>query len=105
MNSTLVMIGFALSVLMGAGLVALLATLRPQWSARSRGFVAASVLPVVTLIATALGVFYIKAGNHDASDQMKDLAVSAMVTIGVGFTALSFIGGLIGATLAGRRYR
>ena len=99
------MMGFALSVLMGAGLVALLATVRPQWSARSRRFIAAFVLPVITVIATLLAILYILAGNHGASDNMKDLAISALVTIGAGFTALSLIGGLIGAILAGRRHR
>ena len=99
------MMGFALSVLMGAGLVALLATVRPQWSARARRYIAALTLPLITLIATALGVLFIVAGNHDTSDQMKDLAISALVAIGGGFIFLSFAGGLIGATLAGRRHR
>ena len=99
------MIGFALSVLMGAGLVALLATVRPQWSARARRLVAASVLPIVTVIATVLGILFIVAGNHDASNEMKELAISALIAIGGGFTFLSFGGGLIGATLAGRRHR
>ena len=98
------MLGFALSVLMGAGLVALLASVKPDWSARRRRLTAASVLPVITVIATGLGVLYIVAGNHDATRQMRDLAVSAMLAIGAGFTFVSLAGGLIGATLAGRRY-
>lgn len=104
MNWTLVMIGFALSVLMGAGLAALLATVRPQWSARARRYVAALVLPIITIVATLLGLLFIVAGNHDSTDQMKDLAISALIAIGGGFTLLSFAGGLIGATLAGRRH-
>ena len=98
------MIGFALSVLMGAGLVALLATIRPQWSARRRRYAAALVLPLITVVATLLGLLFIVAGNHDSTDHMKDLAISARIAIGGGFTLVSFGGGLIGATLAGRRH-
>lgn len=99
------MMGFALSVLMGAGLVALLAAVRPEWSARKRQYSAALVLPVITIVATLLGLLFIVAGNHDSTDQMKDLAISALIAIGGGFTFLSFAGGLVGATLAGRRHR
>ena len=99
------MIGFALSVLMGAGLVSLLATIRPQWSARARRYVAALVLPVITIMATLAGLLFIVAGNHDSTHEMKDLAISALIAIGGGFTLLSFAGGLVGATLAGRRHR
>ncbi len=99
------MMGFALSVLMGAGLVALLATIRPQWSARRRRYAAALVLPLITVVATLLGLLFIVAGNHDSTDHMKDLAISALIAIGGGFTLVSFGGGLIGATLAGRRHR
>lgn len=99
------MMGFALSVLMGAGLVALLATIRPQWSARRRRYAAALVLPVITVVATLFGLLFIVAGNHDSTDHMKDLAISALIAIGGGFTLVSFGGGLIGATLAGRRHR
>src|SRR6187397_2682138 len=70
MNWTLVMIGFALAVLMGAGRAALLAGIRPQWSARKRGLIAASVLPVITMLATMLALLFILAGNYDATGQM-----------------------------------
>lgn len=99
------MIGFALSVLMGAGLVALLATVRPEWSPHARRYTAALALPAITVIATGFGVLFILFGNHDATGQMKDLAISALIAIGGGFTFLSLAGGLIGATLASRRHR
>jgi hypothetical protein len=104
MNWTLVMIGFALAVLMGAGLVALLAGIRPQWSARKRQLVAASVLPAITAVATLLALIFILAGNYDATGQMRDLATAALLTLGGGFTLLAFVGSLIGAVLAGRRH-
>ena len=34
---------------------------------------------------------------------MEDLAIGALVTLGGGFVLLAFLGGLIGATLAGIR--
>jgi multisubunit Na+/H+ antiporter MnhB subunit len=105
MNWTLVLIGFSLAVLMGAGLVALLAAVRPEWSPRKRELIAASALPAITAVATALVLVLILAGNYDATGQMRDLATAALLTIGGGFTVLAFIGGLIGALLAGRRHR
>ena len=99
------MIGFSLAVLMGAGLVALLAAVRPEWSPRKREMIAASALPAITALATVVVLALILAGNYDATGQMRDLATAALLTIGGGFTLLAFIGGLIGALLAGRRHR
>ncbi|MFL6773677.1 MAG: hypothetical protein ACJ8ET_07585 [Sphingomicrobium sp.] len=103
MNWTLVLIGFALSVLMGAGLTALLATLKPGWSDRRRGLTAASFLPAITAVATLLGLLFIKTGVHGQSEHMEDLAIAALATLGGGFVLLAFFGGMVGALLAGRR--
>ena len=103
MNWTLVLIGFALAVFMGSALVRLFATIRPEWSARRKRLTAASILPGVTAISTLLGVLFVKTAAHDQSGNMVDLAISALVTIGGGFTLLAWIGGLVGATLTGRR--
>jgi hypothetical protein len=103
MDWTLVMIGFALAVLMGAGMVALLAGLRPEWSRRKRALIAASVLPAITAVGTILVLIFILAGNYDATGQMRDLATAALLTLGGGFIALAFVGGLIGAVLGSRR--
>jgi MFS family permease len=75
MNLTFLLIGFALAVFMGSALVSLLLTIRPEWTARRRRLIAASVLPAITAIAT----------------------------IGGGFTLVAWIGGLVGATLTSRR--
>lgn len=99
------MIGFALAVLMGAGLVALLAAIRPEWSKRKRQLVAASFLPVMTAVATLVVLIFIIAGNHDATGQTRDLATIALLTLGGGFIALAFVGGMIGAVLGSRRHR
>ena len=103
MNWTLVLVGFALSVLMGSALVSLLVTVRPEWSARRRRITAASILPAITGAATLLGIVVIATGRHGESEHMVDLAIAALFTIGGGFTLLAWIGGLIGATLASRR--
>jgi predicted permease len=103
MTWTLVLLGFGLTVLMGAGLASLLATLRPEWSARRRLLTASSVLPAITAFATLLGILFVATAEHGESEQMEDLAIAAIVTIGGGFTLLALFGGLIGAVLAARR--
>jgi L-lactate permease len=103
MNWTLVLIGFALTVFMGSALVSLFATIRPEWSARRKRLTAASVLPAITAIATLLGILFIATAGRTQDKQMLDLAISALATIGGGFTLLAWIGGLLGATLTSRR--
>jgi L-lactate permease len=103
-NWTLPLIGFSLAVLMGAAVVSLLVTIRPEWSARRRRFTAASILPAVTLVATLLGILFVATAKHGQSERMEDLAIAALATIGGGFTLLALAGGLIGAMLAGRRH-
>jgi len=103
MDWTLVLIGFALAVFMGSELVSLFATIRPEWSARRKRLTAASILPAVTAIATLLGILFIATAGRPQDKQMLNLAISALVTIGGGFTLLAWIGGLVGATLTSRR--
>jgi L-lactate permease len=105
MTWTLVLLGFGLAVLMGAGLASLLTTVRPEWSARRRLLTAALVLPAITAVATLLGILFIATAEHGESERMEDLAIAAMATIGGGFTLLAVVGGLMGAALAGRRRR
>jgi hypothetical protein len=102
MNLTFVLIGFALAVFMGAGIVSLVAMLRPQWSARRRQLTAASVLPAITAVATLLGVLFISTADHGQGEKMEDLAIAALATFGAGAVLIAFVGGMIGATLAGR---
>jgi hypothetical protein len=104
MNWTLILVGFALAVFMGSALVSLLATIRPEWSARRRRLTAASVLPAITLVATLLMMLFVATADADG-EHMKDLALAALVTFGGGFTLLAWVGGLIGATLTSRRHR
>lgn len=103
MNWTLILIGFSLAVLMGAGLAALLAQLRPEWSQRKRGLLAAAFLPGVTLVATLLGLLWIWSLDDPGGGDMRDLAASMIATVGLGFTLLAFFGGLLGALLAQHR--
>ena len=105
MNVTLVLIGFALAVLMGAGLSALLTTLTPGWSARRRLLTAASVLPALTAAATVAGVLFVRSSDHGQGERMEELATAALMTIGGGFTMLALAGGLVGAFLSQRRGR
>jgi len=104
MTWTFALIGFALAVLMGSGLVSLFATIRPEWSARRRRLMAASVLPAVTVVATLLGILLIATAYH-GQNQMEDLAIAALATAGGGSALLAWIGGMVGATLASRRVK
>ena len=104
MNLTFVLIGFALAVFMGAGIVSLVAMLRPQWSARRRQLTAALVLPAITAVATLLGMLFISTADHGQGEKMEDLAIAALATFGAGAVLIAFVGGMIGATLAGRRH-
>ena len=103
MNWTLVLIGLALAVFTGSALASLFTTIRPAWSPRRKRLVAASVLPAITAVATLLGMLFVATANHGQSEQMEDLAIAAVMTIGGGFTLLAWIGGVVGATLATRR--
>jgi hypothetical protein len=102
MNWTLVLIGFSLAVLMGAGLASLLATLRPEWSVRRRALTAASVLPAITAVATLLGLLFVAAAARGQDARMAELAIAAVLMGGGGFTLLALLGGLVGAGVAGR---
>jgi hypothetical protein len=103
MQLTFILIAFALAVLMGASFAALLAQLRPAWSKRRRMVVAASGLPVVTVVATLLGILFIATQADGAEEGMRDLAVAAVGTLGGFFAFIAFGGGLVGAVLAQHR--
>jgi apolipoprotein N-acyltransferase len=105
MNWTFPLISFALAVFMGAALVSLLTAMRPQWSAKRRQMTAASVLPAISAVATLLGIWFISTAEHGQGERMEDLAVTALATIGGGFTLLALVGGLVGASLAQKRRR
>ncbi|MGH7125765.1 MAG: hypothetical protein ACREFI_15425 [Stellaceae bacterium] len=103
MNMSLLLIGFSLAVLMGAGLAALLATVKPEWSVRRRQLTAASALPVITAVATLLGILSIWNFERGRSESVEGLAIAAVATIGAEFIAIALVGGLLGAILSGRR--
>ena len=103
MNWTFVLLAFALAVLMGAAFTTLLAQLRPEWSPKRRMVIGASALPLITVIATMLGIGFVTGSSHDAGETMEDLAVRAILTIGGGFALLAFLGGLVGGAFAQRR--
>ena len=103
MTWSFLLIGFALAVFMGAALVSLLATLKPQWTVRRRQLTAASILPCITAVATLFGIWFISTAEHGQGQTMEDLAIAGIATIGGGFTALALVGGLVGAGLAGRK--
>lgn len=105
MNTTFILIAFSLAVLMGASFAALLAQIRRGWTTRKRLLVAASVLPLITIAAVALGTAFILAEADTANDDMRDLAVAAILRLGGFFAILAFAGSLAGAALAQRGWR
>lgn len=105
MNMSLVLIAFALAVLMGATFAALLAQQRPGWSERQRLLVAACALPAITLIGSALMIALILLEGGAVEKTMRDLAVAAVIRLGVLFALLAFAGSLAGAALLQARRR
>ena len=103
MNWSLLLVGFALAVVMGAGLVSMLRTVKPDWSARRRQLTAAAVLPAITFVATLLGILFVSTAEHGQGEHMEDLAITALAIIGGGLTLLALVGGIVGAAIAGRR--
>jgi flagellar motor component MotA len=103
MQLIFILIAFALAVLMGASFAALLAQMRPAWSARRRMVTAASALPAITIVATLLGILFVSTQAKGAEDSMRDLAVAAVGTLGGFFAFVAFGGGLVGAALAQHR--
>ena len=103
MKLTFILIAFALAVLMGASFAALLAQMRPGWSARRRMFTAAAALPAITIVATLLGILFIATQAGGVEEGMRDLAVAALGGLGGIFAFIAFGGGLVGAALAQHR--
>lgn len=101
----MLLIGLALAVVMGAGLSALLSSLRPHWSKRRRMLVAAAFLPAVTSTVTIALVAAFLATASGQSGDMRDLAAASLAVIGGLFAILAFAGGLVGAALAQKRRR
>ena len=99
------LIGFSLAVVMGAGLGALLASLRPQWRDGPRLLVAASFLPLVTLATTVAAILFIASAKPAGGGDMHDLAIRAVAAYGAIFFGIAFAGGLTGALLTRARRR
>ena len=103
MKLTFILIAFALAVLMGASFAALLAQMRPAWTKRRRMVTAASALPLITIVATLIGILFIATQGAGADEGMRDLALAAIGTLGGVFAFIAFGGGLVGAALAQHR--
>lgn len=100
MNWSFLLFAFSVAVITGAIAVSALARMRPQWSARRQGLVAASILPGVALLATLAGAVNLLASS--VGGDMRDLALAAIVRGGVISAAVGFVGGLFGAALRQR---
>ena len=103
MNWSFLLFAFSVAVITGAIAVSALARARPGWSARKQGLVAASVLPLVALLATAAGVANLLASGF--AGEIRDLALATIVRGGVVSAAVGFVGGLLGAALRQRGLR
>jgi len=103
MNWSFLLFAFSVAVITGAIAVSALARMRPEWTPRKQGLVAASVLLAVALLATVAGVVNLLVSGVD--DQMKDLALATIVRAGMVSAAVGFVGGLMGAALRQRGLR
>lgn len=83
-------------VIAGAAAI-LLSGRKPQWRARKRLLMASLIAPVLILIGVAIGIAAVWA---QGANDMRDLAVAAMIAIGVQGALIAFIAGLIASYLA-----
>lgn len=105
MNWPLLIFAFCVAVLTGAIAATTLARMRPQWSDRRRLLVSALLLPAFTLFATLAGLAAILATGPGRGENMQDLALAAVASVGVMFASVAFLGGVIGAGLRQRGMR
>ena len=103
MNWLTLLLAFSLAMATGAWLARLFEQSRPQWNRRRRLLVAALVLPIFVVFATLVGIAWIVVVGPGTGENMQDLAVVATAAVGGVFALLTFIGGLVGASLAQRR--
>ena len=94
MNWLLLFVAFGLAFLAGAWLNARLAERKPNWSIRRRVLASATPLPAVIVSASVIGAGWYAFGS---SENMRDLAVAAVIGIGAIFAMLTLAGGLVGA--------
>ena len=105
MNWPVLIIAFCVAVLTGASAASLLARIRPEWSERRRLLIAALTLPAITLGAALIGLVVVLMTGPGDGENMQDLALAAIATIGALFALIAFIGGIIGAWLRQARLR
>ena len=105
MNWPFLIFAFCVAVLTGAIAATTLARMRPQWSERRRLLISALLLPAFTLFATLAGLAAILVTGPGDGENMQDLALAAVASIGVLFASVGFLGGVIGAGLRQRGMR
>ena len=102
MNWSVPIIAFCVAVMVAAWLDARLQ--RRGASTRRRRILKASLaLPVLITVASGCGIAFelLRAGR--VGDNMTDLAVAVIIAVGALFAFVTWIGGLIGASLAEER--
>jgi hypothetical protein len=105
MNWTPFLFAFCLAVITAAIAATVIARMRPHWSPRKQLLCAAFALPSATLLATLLGLLAILLTGPGPGENMQDLAIAAVGTIGLLFTLIAMVGGLVGALLRQRGMR
>ena len=105
MNWPLLVFAFCMAVLTGAIAATTFARMRPQWSERRRLLASALLLPAFTVFATLAGLVVILATGPGDGENMQDLALAAVASIGMLFASVGFLGGVIGAGLRQLRMR
>ena len=86
--------------LIAAAAVGLISARRPQWSRRRRVIGAALAAPLLILVGTMTGILL--TAFDAAADGWGDLARAAMLQIGVWGAALTFLGGVLAASVIAR---
>lgn len=102
MNWLVLILTFCVGALMGAFFSRLAARSRPNWTARRRSLLAASILPCLIGVLTLGGLGWIVLTGPGAGENMQDLALVVTAIVGSILAGLAFLGSFVGASLEAR---
>ena len=103
MNWLAFIIAFGFSAIVGGIFAKLSRSNRPQWSARRRLWVSASIMPAFIGLLTVAGLAWVLLVGPGTGENMQDLALIVTAAACAIFAAVALAGGLIGASLGAPR--
>jgi prolipoprotein diacylglyceryltransferase len=101
-NWLVFILAFCIGALMGAFFSRLAGRSRPNWTAKRRLCVSASILPCFLGVLTLGGLAWILFAGPGTGENMQDLALIVTAIVGSILAGLAFLGGFVGASLEAR---